>query len=88
MLQNETGQTIYYSPLQQGGSNSFGRYSSHVAYIEKLKEVNEELRNSRRAALNLMEDAILSKDALRESEEKYRNKLEQEVRERMDRRRS
>jgi PAS domain S-box-containing protein len=82
MHQNDTAQRIYYSPLQQGGGYASGSYSSHVAYIEKLKEVNEELRNSRRAALNLMQDAILSKDALRESEEKYRNKLEQEVRDR------
>jgi light-regulated signal transduction histidine kinase (bacteriophytochrome) len=51
-------------------------------YIEQLKKLNEELMQARRAALNLMEDAILSKDALRRAEEKYRTKLEQEVLER------
>jgi signal transduction histidine kinase len=34
-------------------------------YIEQLKKVNEELLQARRAALNLMEDAILSKEALK-----------------------
>src|SRR5437870_3006042 len=37
-------------------------------YINRLKKVNEELKQARRAALNLMEDTILSKDALRASE--------------------
>src|SRR2546430_362107 len=40
--------------------------------INDLKHINEELRQARRAALNLMEDALLSKEALFKSEEKYR----------------
>jgi PAS domain S-box-containing protein len=50
--------------------------------IAALQKVNRELSDARRAALNVMEDAILSKEALSKSEEKYRLKLEQEVRER------
>jgi PAS domain S-box-containing protein len=50
--------------------------------IAELQRVNSEIQQSRRAALNVMEDAILSKEALRLSEEKYRQKLEQEVQER------
>jgi len=45
-------------------------------HFENLKKVNEELRLARRAALNLMEDAILSKEALAKSEEKYRTLFE------------
>lgn len=37
-------------------------------YIEELTKVNEELLQARRAALNLMEDAIASREALRQSE--------------------
>jgi PAS domain S-box-containing protein len=40
--------------------------------IEELRKMNKELDEARRAALNLMEDAILSKEALRESEERSR----------------
>jgi PAS domain S-box-containing protein len=40
--------------------------------IEELKKTNKELHEARRAALNLMEDAILSREALRESEERSR----------------
>jgi PAS domain S-box-containing protein len=47
--------------------------------VEELRKVNEELRQARRAALNLMEDAILSKESRRQSEEKYRTKLEKEI---------
>lgn len=65
-----------HPPAQEVGSEA------KEAVIEELKRVNEELRQARRAALNLMEDAILSKEALRRSEEKYRTKLEQEVRDR------
>lgn len=41
--------------------------------VDELKKTNQELREARRAALNLMEDAISSKEALRKSEEKYRS---------------
>lgn len=37
-------------------------------HVEQLKKINEDLLHARHAALNLMEDAILSKEALRESE--------------------
>jgi PAS domain S-box-containing protein len=53
-----------------------------IKLIDDLKIANGELKEARRAALNMMEDALLSKEALRKSEEKYRLKLEQEVRER------
>lgn len=43
-----------------------------TALVQELKKTNAELREARRAALNLMEDAILSKEALHKSEEKYR----------------
>lgn len=56
-----------YAPEQSGLPDM-----EHAVYIENLKNVNEELRQARRAALNLMEDAIASKEALRKSEEKYR----------------
>src|SRR5215204_2753745 len=79
-----------FSPLESGAGNGTstqkqtnGRSNAELAvYVEELKKVNEELRQARRAALNLMEDAILSKEALSRSEEKYRTKLEQEVRDR------
>ncbi|MFL5766179.1 MAG: sensor histidine kinase [Bacteroidia bacterium] len=41
-------------------------------YIEQLKRINEELVQARRAALNVMEDALLSKEALRSSREELR----------------
>ena len=41
-------------------------------YIRELQRVNEELRQARRAALNLMEDAILSKEASRQEREGQR----------------
>lgn len=44
-----------------------------VAILEKA---SQESRNSRRAALNLMEDAIFTKESLRQSEEKYRTLFE------------
>lgn len=50
--------------------------SELAAYIQKQKEANEELKQARRAALNLMEDAIVSKEALQKSEEKYRTLFE------------
>jgi PAS domain S-box-containing protein len=47
--------------------------------IRELERLNIELREARRAAFNLLEDAVQSKEALQKSEEKYRTKLEQEV---------
>ncbi len=44
--------------------------------LTELQKSNTEIREGRRAALNLMEDAILSKEALRKSEEKYRSIFE------------
>jgi PAS domain S-box-containing protein len=41
--------------------------------LAELEKANVEIRNSRRAALNLMEDAIQAKEALRESEERFRH---------------
>lgn len=53
-----------------------------VQRLTELQQAYEDIRNARRAALNLMEDALLSKEALQKSEEKYRTKLEQDVRDR------
>ncbi len=47
-----------------------------LAGYEELKRVNEELRQARRAALNLMEDAILSQEALRINEHRIRRQNE------------
>jgi PAS domain S-box-containing protein len=41
--------------------------------LAELEKANVEIRDSRRAALNLMEDAIRAKEALRESEERFRH---------------
>lgn len=50
--------------------------AQQATYIEELKKVNEELREARRAALNLMEDAIAAKEALQKSEVKFRTLFE------------
>ncbi len=44
--------------------------------VAKLEKAGEEARTSRRAALNLMEDAIASKEALRVNEERMRRQKE------------
>src|SRR4051812_42444116 len=44
--------------------------------VEALTQSNRDLREARKAALNMMEDAILSKENLRKSEEKYRTLFE------------
>jgi PAS domain S-box-containing protein len=41
--------------------------------LAELEKANVEIRDSRRAALNLMEDAIRAKEALRESEARFRH---------------
>jgi PAS domain S-box-containing protein len=43
-----------------------------IQKIKELEKANEEIRNARRAALNLMEDALLSKQALQKSESEFR----------------
>lgn len=40
--------------------------------VAQLQKLNQEIQDSRRAALNVLEDAVLSREALRESEERYR----------------
>jgi PAS domain S-box-containing protein len=50
--------------------------SDMAAYIEELENANREIREARRAALNMMEDAILSKEALRVNEERMRRQKE------------
>ncbi len=40
--------------------------------LEELQKANQEFKEARLAALNLMEDAILSEQALRQSEARYR----------------
>jgi light-regulated signal transduction histidine kinase (bacteriophytochrome) len=47
---------------------TYNEPSKLVIKVDELTHANNELREARRAALNLMEDAILSKEALRKSE--------------------
>src|SRR5690242_3708193 len=47
--------------------------------IAELQKANKEIRNARRAALNVMEDAILAEKALRESEERLRITMESAI---------
>ena len=50
--------------------------------LDKYREINSELSNARKAALNLVEDAIQARDALHKSEEELKRlnaSLEQEV---------
>src|SRR5689334_15507930 len=44
--------------------------------IDELEKANLEIYNARRAALNLMEDALLSKEALLKNEERLRVTVE------------
>src|SRR3954471_12958549 len=44
--------------------------------VEELRKANDELRNARRAALNLMQDAIDSGEALRVNEQRMRRQKE------------
>lgn len=46
--------------------------SQLISAIDELKRANTELLEARRASLNLIEDVVLSKNALLKSEEKYR----------------
>jgi PAS domain S-box-containing protein len=76
--------TFLYSPLHSGEGNGSsaqketdGRTNAEQAVtIEQLQQLNEDLRQSRRAALNLMEDAVLSREATQKSEERYRTLFE------------
>src|SRR5262245_30490622 len=56
--------------------DTFDHLTSNIRELERL---NQELREARRAAFNLLEDAVQSKEALRKSEERFRLQLEQEV---------
>ncbi len=47
-----------------------------TAYIIELQKANEEIARSRRAAFNLVEDAVQSKEALRKSEERLQMAVE------------
>lgn len=69
-------------PLERGAgfvksqSNLNGESNAEqAANIEELQKVNEELKQARRAALNLMEDALLSKEALQRSEAQLAKEL-------------
>ncbi len=61
-------QTVRESEVQ--GRRTNAELAGRVA---ELQELTVELQNARRAALNLMEDAIQAKAALAESEERYRS---------------
>ncbi len=66
------------SPAEKflNGNGHMNESEQLAARLEELQKANEEIRRSKRAALNLMEDAIASKEALRKSEEKYRSLFE------------
>jgi PAS domain S-box-containing protein len=59
--------------------NNAIRSQSAEELINELKKANNELREARRAALNVMEDAIISKEALKQSEERLRVVVESAV---------
>ncbi|PWT99280.1 MAG: hypothetical protein C5B52_10870 [Bacteroidetes bacterium] len=46
------------------------------ARVKQLEGANEEIRNARRAALNLMEDAVLAEENIKMLEERYRVALD------------
>src|SRR5262245_26050662 len=64
------------SPKKQSVDQTFDELTSNIRELEIL---NKELREARRAAFNLLEDAVQSKEALRKSEQNFRTKLEQEI---------
>ena len=78
---------LIYSPVDPGAGNQAAvkkrnarqKNEEQATYIEELEKLNFELREARRAAFNLLEDAVQSKEALRVTEQKYRARLEQEV---------
>jgi PAS domain S-box-containing protein len=79
MPESAKNKKLFFLPAGIGAGNNSptwqhqGQINADVAaHIEELKKVNEELKQARRAALNLIEDALLSKEALRESEERLR----------------
>ena len=56
--------------------NGFQDKNNLENLVTELKKANAELRKSRRAALNLIEDALLSKEALRQSEARLKATLD------------
>lgn len=61
------------SELSSFQKNTGNREEALTTFIEELQKANIEIQTSRKAALNALEEAILSKEALRKSEEKYRS---------------
>ncbi len=61
------------------GNNFDAAYAVHPQNVEtivaELKQANQQLREARRAALNIMEDAVLSKEELRKSDEQLQTAL-------------
>src|SRR5215471_10837880 len=79
---------LLFAPLETGASSNNKKMQERdkevaelTEDINELRKVNDEVRAARHAALNVMEDALQSKEALRKTEEKYRLKLEKEVQE-------
>jgi PAS domain S-box-containing protein len=79
MPESAKNKKLFFLPADIGAGNNpqalqhQGQINADVpARIEELKKVNEELKQARRAALNLIEDGLLAKEALRESEERLR----------------
>jgi len=87
MFESLQHKIIFYSPADPGAGNRTAAKKrttrqtnkEQAAYIEELEKLNFELREARRAAFNLLEDAVQTREALKVTEQKYRAKLEQEV---------
>ena len=70
MPESAKNKKLFFLPADTGAGNNPPtlQHQGHInadvaAHIEELKKVNEELKQARRAALNLIEDALLSKEA-------------------------
>lgn len=62
---------------ETAGKKHFERTNAELAaYVKELQKANEEIARSRRAALNMMEDAIHSKETLRINEGRMRSQKE------------
>src|SRR5689334_15988234 len=82
MREQENNKTVTSSKTAVFKKSKLEYGSELFEKVAALQKANEEIRKARKAALNLMEDAILSKNALAKSEEQLRMlnlSLEQQV---------
>jgi signal transduction histidine kinase len=71
----------FFSPTDTGGYSAEKKSREQTPHeqsvaIQQLKKANSELREAQRAALNMMEDAILAKEALHINERRIRRQKE------------